>query len=179
LEALVLNQLQRRLNEVDGDRVPLANEGGEQRGLVARYIQRVEVHPEQVIISFSNDEPIDPVVVPASIVRRGKETRLSVAPESSGVVSRDPALIKLLVKAHIAREAVEASDGASIAELAAEHGYTRDYFGVLLRIAYLAPDIVAAILDGRQPVQLNRQRLARATSLPINWQAQREMLGFA
>jgi DNA invertase Pin-like site-specific DNA recombinase len=42
----------------------------------------------------------------------------------------------------------------------------------------VAPDIVAAILDGRQPVQLNRQRLARATNLPLNWQGQRAMLGF-
>jgi len=49
----------------------------------------------------------------------------------------------------------------------------------LLRIAYLAPDIVAAILDGRQVVQLNRQRLARATNLPVDWQTQRAMLGFA
>jgi len=38
--------------------------------------------------------------------------------------------------------------------------YSRDYFGVLLRISYLAPDIVAVILDRRQPVQLNRQRRA-------------------
>lgn len=49
---------------------------------------------------------------------------------------------------------------------------------VLLRISYLAPDIVAAILDGRQPAQLTRQRLARTTNLPIDWQQQREMLGF-
>jgi hypothetical protein len=56
---------------------------------------------------------------------------------------------------------------------------TRDYFAVLLRLSYLAPDITAAILDVRQPVQLNRQRLARAANLPLEWQAQREMLGFA
>lgn len=183
LEALVINQLQRRLDEVDGAGLLLTSEGRidsvEQRRLIATYVQRVEVHPEQIIISFRNDEPVEPVVVPASIVRRGKETRLAVAPESSGVTSRDPALIKLLVKAQIAREAVEGSNGTSVSELAAEYGYTRDYFGVLLRIAYLAPDIVAAIVDGRQPVQLNRQRLARATNLPIAWQAQREMLGFA
>jgi len=57
----------------------------------------------------------------------------------------------------------------SIAELAEAQGVSSDYFRVLLRVSYLAPDIVAAILEGRQPVQLNRQRLARATSLPISW----------
>ncbi len=33
--------------------------------------------------------------------------------------------------------------------------------------------------DGRQPVQLNRRRIARAANLPLDWQARREMLGFA
>jgi len=91
---------------------------------------------------------------------------------------RDPSLIKLVVKAQMAREAIAEGGDRSISEIAAEQGYTRDYFGVLLRISWLAPDIVAAILDGRQPTHLNRQRLARATNLPIEWQAQREMLGF-
>lgn len=43
----------------------------------------------------------------------------------------------------------------------------------------LAPDIVAAIHDGRQPATLNRQRLARTTNLPIEWSAQKAALGFA
>ncbi len=79
----------------------------------------------------------------------------------------------------MARQALERGENTSVADLARLQGYTRDYFGVLLRIAYLAPDIVTAILEGRQPAQLNRQRLARATSLPIDWPGQREMLGFA
>ncbi|WP_016744031.1 hypothetical protein [Rhizorhabdus wittichii] len=94
--------------------------------------------------------------MPATLIRRGKETWLALQSEERAIGERDPALIKLVAEAHIARE---------------------DYFGVLLRISYLAPDIVAAILDGRQPAQLTRQRLARMTSLPIDWQ-QREMLGF-
>lgn len=62
----------------------------------------------------------------------------------------------------------------SVADLATEQGLSKDYFGVLLRASYLTPDIVAAILDGRQPVQLNWQRLVRTTNLPIDWQQQRE-----
>ncbi len=50
---------------------------------------------------------------------------------------------------------------------------------MLLRIAYLARRHRHPIREGGQPAQLNRQRLARATSLPIDWQQQREMLGFA
>lgn len=53
------------------------------------------------------------------------------------------------------------------------------YFCSLLRLSYLAPDITAAILDGRQPAHLNRQYLARVNNLPIDWASQREILGFA
>ena len=47
------------------------------------------------------------------------------------------------------------------------------------RLAYLAPDIVRAIVDGRQPKSLSARTLARLGSLPLSWSEQREMLGFA
>ena len=105
--------------------------------------------------------------------------RISVPPSEQVRTERDPALIKLVVKAHMARAALALAGEKSIAEIAKEEGYSRDYFGVLLRIAYMAPDILTAIIGGRQPTQLNRQRLARATNLPIDWDAQRQMFGFA
>ena len=47
------------------------------------------------------------------------------------------------------------------------------------RLAYLAPDIVRAIVDGRQPKSLNARTLARLGSIPLSWAEQRAMLGFA
>ena len=46
------------------------------------------------------------------------------------------------------------------------------------RLAYLAPDIVRAVLDGRQPRQVTARRLVRLGSLPLAWGEQRRMLGF-
>lgn len=179
LEGLVLSQLSRRFDPetMSTEILSLANMAmSDQRALIASAVQRIDIHLDRVDIRFANGEQTS---VAAPIIRRGRETRLAVPPDQQSHAQRDPALIKLLVKAHRARQAVEAADDHSIAKLAEAQGYGRDYFGVLLRIAYLAPDIVAAILDGRQPVQLNRQRLARATNLPLDWQAQRAMLGFA
>ena len=82
------------------------------------------------------------------------------------------------MKAYLAREALSTAENMSIAEIAASLGYSRDYFGVLLRIASLAPDIVSSILEGYQPASLNRQKLARMSDLPIVWSAQRKALGF-
>lgn len=47
----------------------------------------------------------------------------------------------------------------------------------LVRLNYLAPDIVAAILDGTQPEELKGGKLM-ATELPMDWSLQRRLLGF-
>ena len=148
------------------------------RQWLQRTAERIEVRRDRILITVLGNEVAEPILVSASIIRRGKETRLALALDG-GDRMRDPSLIKLIVKAHVAREALRTAGDRTVAELATAHGYSRDYFGVLLRIRYLDPDIIAAILDGRQPVQLNRQRLARATNLPVDWQGQRQMLGFA
>jgi site-specific DNA recombinase len=57
-------------------------------------------------------------------------------------------------------------------------GLSTQYFCRLLRLSYLAPDITAAILDGRQPAHVNRQYLVRKNCLPVDWSGQREVLGF-
>ena len=49
----------------------------------------------------------------------------------------------------------------------------------VLPLAFLAPDIVEAILDGRQPPELTAARLKRMRNLPLDWQQQRRYLGFA
>jgi site-specific DNA recombinase len=53
------------------------------------------------------------------------------------------------------------------------------YAARLIRLNYLAPDIVAAILDGKQPVELTASKLMTDTRLPLDWRAQRAALGFA
>ena len=48
----------------------------------------------------------------------------------------------------------------------------------VLPLAFLAPDIVRAILDGRHPEDLTAERLKRFAPLPTDWEAQRRTLGF-
>jgi hypothetical protein len=90
---------------------------------------------------------------------------------------RDPSLLKLIVKAWQARQAVERAE-MTVAALAGELGYDRQYLGVLLRISYLAPSIIEAALAGQQPATLTRQQLARLSSLPSDWPLQQQRLGF-
>lgn len=57
-------------------------------------------------------------------------------------------------------------------------GDTSQHIHRLARLGYLAPDIVTAIVEGRQPALLSGRRLLRCASLPIDWDGQRRVLGF-
>ncbi|HXV73235.1 MAG TPA: hypothetical protein VD713_00750 [Sphingomonadales bacterium] len=46
-------------------------------------------------------------------------------------------------------------------------------------MAFLAPEIVEAILKGQQPEDLTLQKLVRHTTLPLAWADQKGLLGFA
>ena len=63
---------------------------------------------------------------------------------------------------------------ATIAEIAAAEKINESYVGRVLRLTLLAPDIVEAILGGRQPASLQLDNLLRG--FPVGWQAQREVV---
>lgn len=91
----------------------------------------------------------------------------------------DPSLVKLLVKVHVLQEKLIQCDDSSLADIAQREGVTGSYYTRVLRLGFLAPEIVKAILDGRQPPELTAARLLRKSRLPPDWQRQRTTLGFA
>lgn len=71
-----------------------------------------------------------------------------------------------------------AAGDSPLADFAKSQGYSPQHFTLLLRLSTLAPCIVSAIVEGRQPMTLSRQRLATIKNLPVRWAEQRAMLGF-
>ena len=81
----------------------------------------------------------------------------------------------VLVRAHRWRRRIESGRAKSITDLAEQEGVTVAYVCRLLPLTCLAPDIVEAILDGRQPKGL---RLAEMLgNVPLAWDGQRATLG--
>jgi hypothetical protein len=74
---------------------------------------------------------------------------------------------------------METGPPETISNLASANGVNASYFTRVLRIAYLAPDIIEAIIEGRQPPELTANKLVRVKNLPIVWADQREYLGFS
>ena len=67
----------------------------------------------------------------------------------------------------------------TLQQLAEAEQVSASYVTRLLRLCYLAPDIVTAIVEGRQPAALTATTLMRDTRLPLAWAAQRARLGCA
>jgi hypothetical protein len=88
-------------------------------------------------------------------------------------------LIKLLIRARRFNAALVDGDGVPFAALAKREGVSPSYFTRLVRLSYLAPDIIEVILDGRQPCDLTANKLLAHSRLPLGWHEQRTVLGFA
>jgi site-specific DNA recombinase len=127
-------------------------------------------------------EDVDPFQLTCCAVRirRGHEIRLVIPGPSIQrlVPARDDKLIALLAEAHAARELVLASPDRSLNRIAADAGRCRTRLANLFALGHLAPSIVSAIMEGRQPAGLTHRQLL-GVDLPIEWAAQRTLLGFA
>jgi DNA invertase Pin-like site-specific DNA recombinase len=106
----------------------------------------------------------------------GHEQRLRLEPPNQRATPRDARLVELVARSFAARD--QLLDLTS-AEVAAMPVTQYRHLERTARLAYLAPDIVRAIVDGCQPKSLNARTLARLGSLPLSWSEQRNMLGFA
>jgi hypothetical protein len=82
----------------------------------------------------------------------------------------DPALVKALARAFRYQRLLDEGRYASISEMAARERIERGYLGTLLRLTLLAPDLVAAIFDSRQPDGLTLTRLMEP--FPGAWSGQ-------
>ncbi len=117
----------------------------------------------------------------ATRVRRGHQLRLIIpGPHILAIApaTRDEKLVALLAEAHTARKLILASPEQSVASIAASQGRCRTRLGKLAALSCLAPDIVTAIVEGRQPPTLTARGL-QDIELPLGWADQRALLGFA
>lgn len=79
----------------------------------------------------------------------------------------DHALVKALARAFRWRRMLESGDYGSIADLARAEKIGRAYVSTMLRLTLLAPDIVEAILDGRQGEEVTLE--AVMVGVPVVW----------
>ena len=119
------------------------------------------------------------VRVPISIRKRGGR-KVVLAPSGasySGVLMgqrADSAMIKAIARAFRWREMLERGTHSTITDLAQAESIDHGYVGRILRLTLLAPDIIEAIVSGRQPGTMTLAVLMQA--FPMDWEKQRATL---
>ena len=113
--------------------------------------------------------------VPLSLRKRGGRKQV-VAPESASWRAPRPrvdnTMVKAIARAHRWKRLMASGKFASVTELAEAEKINQSYLCRVLRLTLLAPDIVEAILDGRQPGGLQLDALLK--HFPSEWMAQRQ-----
>ena len=161
------------------------------RELVAAVVTGVQMTEADVTISvsraallpllrieaatFTDDDAPDAMLLtaPATRTRVGKEVRLLV-PADDEVNDRDTRLLALLAEAMDVREMLLANPEQSIDQIARETGRCRSRTARLLRLAFVAPDVVERVIAGEDAAMLTSKGMS--TTLPACWRAQTQLL---
>ena len=119
--------------------------------------------------------------IPMRFKKRGGRMEI-IAPEGLDSAFPDGGPVQQPIATALARarrwqEMLDTGEVASVTELADRLNVDRSYASRILRLTLLAPDIVEAILAGREPSGLSLAKLTQ--TLPVLWHEQREMFGFA
>ena len=118
------------------------------------------------------------LAISAQLKRAGKEMKFVINGADQGSTP-DASLVRLLIRAHSLARRFAARPASNLEDVGAQEGMGAPYAARLMRLNFLAPDIVVAILNGRQPVSLTARKLMTDTRLPFAWPEQRVALGFA
>jgi len=120
------------------------------------------------------------IFVPTVLKRSGLAMKLVIGDVKlrKEVAKADPVLVKTLRRAHYLFGRLTSGEVRSVDEIAVAEGISQSYVVRILRLAFLAPDITQTILQGRQPAHLTAEGLIKLSRLPLEWERQREVLGF-
>ena len=187
------DQVRKLLSRAARMAAALGGSPGERAKLVRELVEKIIVDEKTIIIKLrrglllgedvassaseaASDSAVE-LTATAAFTRRGAETKLvlpGLAPQKHS--SRcDPALIKAIARGRAWFEELVSGRARSLQELAKRDGISRRYIRRLIGLAFLSPELIEAILQGRQPVALTATRLTEL-DLPLDWTEQHKLL---
>ena len=135
-----------------------------------------EYFHQRSAVTTSEDQHV--LTCPVQLKRYGIETKLVVS--NGPVVLSHPestkAIQKALRKALVWNQTLLDGKASTLTELAKKENVAQRYICDLIKLAYLAPDIIEAIIDGKVPAGLTLVRLKKRFSM--DWPKQRQLLEF-
>ena len=187
LPSLSAGDTRRLLKGATGLASGTASEGHGQTGaMLPALLRRVTVSGGTIRIELSNRALLDgttgpgdtieagepaTIEVPFQLQRRGVEIRLVLRAE--GAETPDDKLAALVARSH--RWLDQLTSGA-IASIAQAEGIDGGDVSRFLPLAFLAPGIVEALMNGRQGVELTAEKMRQILPIPCSWREQRHQL---
>jgi hypothetical protein len=110
--------------------------------------------------------------VPFRIVKRGGRKEMQLPHGAAQPCKADNTLVKAVARAFRWKRMLESGEFATVAELAEREGIASSYMTRVLRLTLLAPDIIEAILDGKQGPEVTLARVLEP--FPTEWADQSE-----
>ena len=115
--------------------------------------------------------------IPMTFRRRGGKAVI-VMPDGSRAIERrealiDNAMVKLLARGHRWHRKLFDGTHASIEDMAKSENISPSFVSRILRLAYLSPTVVEAILDGKYPAELTMKDLMKP--FPMDWSMQEKI----
>lgn len=160
----------------------------EQYLLLRQIIDRVEVSHDQVsmfvkvsALTIVAPEDADKLIVLKNNIqlkRCGYAMRLIITDENKQQTLKDQHLIDHISKAYQWLSLITSGKVQSIKEIAEAEDLDQSHVTRMINKAFLAPDIIRAILNGTQPVHLTLKHLKQHRTLPNDWNMQESLLGF-
>lgn len=153
----------------------------EKRSRLKQLVERVVITSDSIEIKVTDaghealTEAHSGMLRIATALKAGPGGKQIVSPYASPA-RVDRSLVKAIVWARDLRWRLERV-GASLEELARQEGCSRPYISTMIKLAYLAPSITQAIIDGTQPAWLTLAELTRR-DIPVSWTGQRRAFGF-
>jgi len=108
--------------------------------------------------------------VPFRVVKRGGRKEMQLPEGAIQPRKTDNTLLKALARAFRWKRMLESGEFATIAELAEREVIAPSYMTRVLRLTLLAPDIVEAILDGKQGPEVTLAQVLEP--FPVEWKRQ-------
>jgi hypothetical protein len=180
------HQVQELIRAIHNHYELLKQDGVERYHFMHQFIDRVCVLPNQVHITIKPNVLLKSLAIPAEpliliahtqIERCGMAMRLLVGNKRVNP-TLDTNLIQTIRNGQDWLERLTSGKVKSLGELASQLGVTTTAVTNMIYRAFLAPDIIRAIMSGTQPAHLTGDFLKKQGPLPLDWEEQRQLLGF-
>ena len=166
----------------------------EKRTLLLKITNKIEIRLDRIRIELIASQLLDvlgqsdqreesehmiTIDMPVKLRRRGVEKKIIIASGNQRSADPDANLIKVVAQGRLWFGQLKSGEVRLAKEIAAKNSTDCANVTRTMQLAFLAPDIIEAILDGRQPPELTAFHLKRVRNLPLSWAEQRKVLGFA